>query len=137
MEWLPHCPPARIRPEVDHRWRYKKLPQGFVSSQDGYNRRYDAILADFQGKERIVDDTIFYDENLEEHWWCTIDFLTTVGKAGIILNPKKFQFSQREVDFAGFRITDERLEPLPKTYCAIKNFPTPSSTTDILSLIHI
>ena len=115
------------------RWRYKRLPQGFVSSQDGYNRRYDAILADFQGKERIVDDTVFYDESLEEHWWRTIDFLTTVGKAGIILNPKKFQFSQREVDFAGFRITDERLEPLPKTYSAIKNFPTPSSTTDIRS----
>ena len=78
-----------------------------------------------------MDDTIFYDESLEEHWWRTIDYLTTVGKAGIILNPKKFQFSQREVDFAGFRITDERLEPLSKTYSAIKNFPTPSSTTDI------
>ena len=34
----------------------------------------------------------------------------------------------------GFRIADERLlEPIPKTYGAIKNFPTPTSTTDIRS----
>ena len=90
-------------------------------------------MADFTCKERVVDDTIFYDESLEEHWWRAIDFLITVGNAGIILNPKKFQFSQREVDFAGFCITEKRIEPLPKTYSAIKNFPIPTSTTDIRS----
>ena len=115
------------------RWRYKRAPQGFLSSGDGYNRRFDAILADFDRKERIVDDTIFYDTELEKHWWRTIDFLTTVGNAGIVLNPDKFQFASREVDFAGFRITDERIDPLPKYYNAIKNFPTPKSTTDIRS----
>ena len=35
------------------RWRYKRLPQGFVSSQDGYNRRYDAILATSKGKKGL------------------------------------------------------------------------------------
>ena len=117
------------------RWRYKRAPQGFLSSGDGYNRRFDAILADFDRKERIVDDTLFYDNELQEHWWRTIDFLITVGNAGIVLNPdtSKFQFACREVDFAGFHITSERIDPLPKYYNAIKNFPTPKSTTDIRS----
>ena len=104
------------------RWRYKRAPQGFLSSGDGYNRRFDAILTDFERKERVVDDTIYYDENLESHWWRTVDFLTMVGKSGIILNPDKFQFSQREVDFAGFRITPEKIDPSP-------NFSTPSETS--------
>jgi len=56
-----------------------------------------------------------------------------VGEAGIVLNPDKFQFAQREVDFAGFHISDERIEPLPKFFDAVKNFPTPTSTTDIRS----
>ena len=30
-------------------------------------------------KERCADDTVFFDENREEHWWCTIQFLTLVG----------------------------------------------------------
>jgi len=82
------------------RWRYRRAPQGFLSSGDGYNRRFDEILAEFPRKERIIDD-----RDLGEHWWRTIDFLSIVAKAGIVLNPKKFQFAQRDVDFAGFRIS--------------------------------
>ena len=41
------------------RWRYTRAPQGFLSSGDGYNRRVDAILTDFERKERCVDDTIY------------------------------------------------------------------------------
>lgn len=115
------------------RFRYKRAPQGFLSSGDGYNRRFDTILADFNRKERIVDDTLHYDENLTEHWWRTIDLLTLIGNSGIVVNPEKFQFAQKEVDFAGFRITPDRIDPLPKYFNAIRNFPTPSSTTDIRS----
>ena len=115
------------------RWRYTRAPQGFLSSGDGYNRRFDAILSNFDRKERCVDDTIFYDEDLEAHWWRTIDFLSTCGAAGIVLNPDKFQFAQKNVDFAGFKITESKILPLPKYIEAIKSFPTPSSTTDIRS----
>ena len=101
------------------RWRYTRAPQGFLSSGDGYNRRFAAILSDFMRKERCVDDTVFFDENLEEHWWRTIQFLTLVGRSGIVLNPSKFQFAQRSVDFAGFRISESCVEPLPKYLNAI------------------
>ena len=83
-------------------WRYKRAVQGFLSSGDGFNRRFDAILSDFERKERVVDDTIHYDTDLEAHWWRTIDLLTITGQSGIVLNPDKFQFAKREVDFAGF-----------------------------------
>ena len=114
-------------------WRYTRAPQGFLSSGDGYNRRFDAILSNFERKERCVDDTIFHDKDLETHWWRTIEFLSTCGAAGIVLNPEKFQFAQREVDFAGFKITESKIQPLPKYIEAIRSFPTPSSTTDIRS----
>ena len=115
------------------KWRYTRAPQGFLSSGDGYNKRFDAILADFMRKERCVDDVIHYDKDLEEHWWRTIDLLHTTGSAGIVLNPEKFQFSQRQVDFAGFRITENSIEPLPKYIEAIRSFPTPKSIKDIRS----
>ena len=115
------------------RWRYTRAPQGFVSSGDGYNRRLDAIMSNFERKERCVDDTVHYDEDLEEHWWRTIDFLTCVGQAGIVLNPDKFQFAEKTVDFAGFRVSETTIELLPKYIDAIKDFPTPVSTTDIRS----
>lgn len=91
------------------------------------------ILLDFERKERIIDDCCYYDFELEDHWWRTIDYLSLTGKSGIVLNPDKFQFSQHEVDFAGFRISKHKIEPLSKFYNAIRDFPTPKSTTDIRS----
>ena len=61
------------------------------------------------------------------------EILDLMGKNGIVLNPEKFQFSQRQVDFAGFRIKETEIEPLPKYLDAIRNFPTPISITDIRS----
>ena len=115
------------------RWRYTRAPQGFLSSGDGYNRRVDAILTDFERKERCVDDMIYHDTDLETHWWRTIDFLSMMGASGNVLNPEKIQFAKRNVDFAGFQITENRILPLPKYIDAIKSFPRPKSTTDIRS----
>ena len=115
------------------RWRYLRAPQGFLSSGDGYNRRFDAILLDFTRKERCVDETVHYDGDLEQHWWRTMEFLTLTGNAGIVLNPKKFQFASKTVDFAGFRVSATSVEPQPKFLDAIRSFPTPKTTTDIRS----
>ena len=115
------------------RWRYTRAPQGFLSSGDGYNKRFDSILTDFQRKERCIDDTVYHDEDLETHWWRTIDLLTIMGNAGAVLNPDKFQFCEKQVDFAGFRISENTIEPLPKYIEAIRSFPTPKSIKDIRS----
>ena len=80
-----------------------------------------------------MDDTIHYDEDLETHWWRTIEFLDMMGTAGAVMNPDKFQFAERNVDFAGFHITETSIEPLPKYIDAIRTFPTPKSTKDIRS----
>ena len=104
-----------------------------MSSGDGYNRRFNAILAAFERKKRCVDDTVFYDDTLEQHWWRTIEFLTLVGQAGIVLNLDKFQFAKRPVNFAGFRISESVVEPLPKYLNAIRDFPVPKNITDIRS----
>ena len=84
------------------RFKYLLTPQGATASGDGYTRRYDNIIADFQRKTKIVDDTAMWDEDLESHWWRVIDFLILVGENEIVLNPEILQFAQREIDFAGF-----------------------------------
>ena len=70
---------------------------------------------------------------LEQHWWRTIDYLILCGENGIILNPDKFQFARKTADFAGFRISESFIEPLPKYMDAIRDFPVPTSVTDIRS----
>ena len=120
---------------MEGKFRYKRTPQGGNFAGDAYNRRHASITADFPRKETVVDDTCHYDDldELEQHWWRTIDYLILCGQNGIILNPGKFQFARKTVDFAGFRVSESTIEPLPKYIDAIRDFPTPISVTDIRS----
>ena len=115
------------------RWRYICALQGYVSSDDGYNQSADEFLSEFTRKERCVDNICHYDNDLEEHWWQTIELLTILGKAGIIVNADKYQFASKIIEFAGFRISDDSIEPLPKYLDAIRNFPTPKNISDVCS----
>ena len=114
-------------------FRYKRAPQGFLSSGDGYNRRFDDIAAHIERMERCIDDTLLHDTDLEMHWWRAMEFIQLCGKSGIVLNAEKLQFAEESVDFAGFRIADDSVEPLPKYLDAIRLFPTPANITDVRS----
>ena len=62
-----------------------------------------------------------------------------MGENGVVLNPEKFQFAQKEIDFAGFTITKSEIEPQEKFIKAIRDFPIPKSITDVRSwfgLVH-
>ena len=117
------------------RYRYRVAPQGYVSSNDGYCKRYDKIIEPVERKAKVTDDTIMWDsdQELENHWWRVFDYLTLVGKNGIVLNGDKFQFCEKVVDFAGFRISEQKVEPLPKYLKAIESFPTPKNISDVRS----
>ena len=112
-------------------FRFRVAPQGFIGSGDGYTDRYDRIIADTPRKTKCVDDTALWDDELEEHWWRIIDHLELLGRSGITLNPEKLQFCQREIDFAGFRVTETEVKPLPKYLNAIKEFPRPQNIKDV------
>ena len=57
----------------------------------------------------------------------------------VVLNSEKFQFAEKEINFAGFKITDTEIKPQEKHLKAIKDFPTPTCITDVRSwfgLVH-
>ena len=67
-------------------------------------------------KTKVTDGTVMWDvdQELEAHWWRVFDYLALVGKYGIVLNGDKFQFCKNVVDFAGFRILEQKMDSLPK-----------------------
>ena len=80
--------------------------RGFVASGDGFKACFDEIKKDVKNSKGCVDDTILYENSVEENFRKTCSFLTLVGSHGIILNSSKFQFCLKEVNYVGFRITE-------------------------------
>ena len=98
-------------------WSYTRVPQGYLSSGDRYNSVFDAVQADWRCRS-----------------WVTLNFVTCVGQAGIVLILVKYQFPEMNVDFVGFKVSDSSIKPLPKYLDSIKDLPSPTSATDIRSL---
>ena len=115
------------------RYRYCTAPQGYIASGDGYTRRYDEITASIPNKTKCVDDTLLWSDSIEESFFQACNWLNICGTHGITLNPEKFRFAQDEVEFAGFKITNDSVRPCKKFIRAIADFPTPQNLTDMRS----
>ena len=100
------------------------MPQGFKAAEDIYTKRYRNIINTVSNKNKIVDDTLLYNYNIEESFFATWDFLTLMANNGIVANANKFQFCQETVAFAGLIVTSTGVAPSHKTLAAIQNFPT-------------
>ena len=112
------------------RYRYKVAPQGYLASGDGLNQRYDAILTNFLNKERCVDDTCTYSDTILDAFKDMYRLLQVCAENGVILNPEKFQFCLKEVEFAGLTITQDSIKPSKKLIDSILNFPNPTNISD-------
>ena len=70
---------------------------GHLANGDGYTHRYNMITICFKDIKRV---TLLWATNSE-----LAEYLTLVGKNGIILNSDKFHFGEGTVDWAGIRLT--------------------------------
>lgn len=107
--------------------------QGYITSGDGYSRRFDEIVSHIPNKIKCIDDTLLWTDNLNESFFQAVEWLDLCGHNGIILNPDKFMFGADTVEFAGFEIAPTNVRPCKKYLNAIRDFPTPTNITDVRS----
>ena len=117
------------------RYQYLRTPQGHCSAGDAYTKRYDDIVAGVERQCKCIDDTLLHDADIEQAFFHTFDYLKLCGSNGVTLNPDKFKFCRREVEFVGYFLGWEDYRPTGDKLSAIKNFPMPEqpSITDIRS----
>ncbi|XP_064115112.1 myoferlin-like [Macrobrachium nipponense] len=61
--------------------------------------------------------------------WGRYQYCRTPMDNGITLNPDKFRFCQRQVEFVGYELDWDNYRPSNERMSAIKNFPMPASPT--------
>ena len=44
------------------------------------------MLVDFKRQTRCTEDLIHYDDELEDHWWQTIELVKLLGENGVFIN---------------------------------------------------
>ena len=115
------------------RYRYKTTPQGLNCAGDGYTQRSDIIMEGMTDLDKCIDDTILWSDSIEQNFYKVCEFLTKCSNAGMVFNPAKFQFSEKQVDYLGFTISDQGIRPQDQFLDNIRTFPTPNNITDVRS----
>ena len=111
------------------RYRYRRTPMGLCSSTDAYTRKFDDVIEHIPRKSKCVDDVLLHDTSVEQAFWHTYEFLETCAQKGITLNPEKFKFCCREVEFVGYHIGWEAYYPTEERLEALRSFTMPAKPT--------
>ena len=84
---------------------------------------------------KVVDDSLLFDENLDEHFKNVRNYLERCRKNGITLNKKKAHIAKSTVNFAGYQVSNKGVEADQKKIKAIQKFPQPKNLTDLRSFL--
>ena len=115
------------------RYRYRRAPQGFLSAGDAYTRRADEICKGVTNMCKVIDDSLIYHDTIEGNFFKTFHLLKLCGDHGITFNVEKFQFCERDVEFAGFQVTESGIKPSKEILRNISEYPAPTTLTDARS----
>ncbi|VDI63635.1 Hypothetical predicted protein [Mytilus galloprovincialis] len=100
-----------------------------VPIREEEDRHFTTFITPWGLQVKCVDDTCMWANSIEAAFFQAYEWLDLCARNGITLNPKKFQFAQDTVNFAGLTIPTTNIRPSTKFLDAISNFPTPTDIT--------
>ena len=75
---------------------------GLSSTGDEYCRRGDIAIAGLSNVEKVMDGVIVFDDNFDQQVDRVRALLLRYREHGITMNPDKFKFAEKEVEFVRF-----------------------------------
>ena len=81
------------------RYRYRTVPQGFLSAGDAYTHRMD-LASDFPDSNRCVDDSIIWYDDISTNFSRTCRYLSQCAAGGCVFNPKIFSLMKVRLTFS-------------------------------------
>jgi hypothetical protein len=82
--------------------------------------------------ERCVDNTILWDNSLEEIFDQVCFYLTLCARKWIMFKEDKFCFGRKEVEYLGFLLTENSVKPSQEMLQSIAEFPQPKDLIVLL-----
>ena len=112
--------------------QYLRLPMGLIDAGDDYGERIEAVFGSIPNTRRVMEDILAFSETYEEHKTLH-KILQAAAEHQVSIGAKKLQFAQEMVKYAGYEVSGKGFRPDPDLTRAIRDFPVPTSTTDVRS----
>jgi hypothetical protein len=102
------------------KYQYKRLPMGVRTSPDIIQRIMYELLGDIHNIQAYLDGILITSNGtFEEHAAITEQVLDRLQKANFRANLRKWYFGESKINYLGYEITRDGIQPQPKKVEAI------------------
>ncbi|GBL79678.1 Uncharacterized protein K02A2.6, partial [Araneus ventricosus] len=104
---------------------------GLCNASSTFQRFIDEVTRDLPFVYAFVDDLLVASESANEHLEHLKLLFSKLREYGLCINVEKYQFGQSTIEFLGFKLSENGIEPLPDHVNCILEFPQPTTLTQL------
>ncbi len=118
-------------------FEYTVLPMGLCNAPGTFMQLMNETFADMLDKSVLcfLDDILIFSRTEEEHAQHVRAVLRRLREKKLYAKLSKCEFFQKEVEFLGHRIGADGLRVAPDKISAVRDWPTPTSVTEVRSFL--
>jgi len=110
-------------------YEFLRMPFGLRNAPQTFNRFMSVVLSGLHNCHNFCDDVLIASETRDQHENDLRALLDRLREWGIKLNTAKCEFFQTSLEFVGFHITHDGVNPPANRLAAISEIPLPTDST--------
>lgn len=116
-------------------FQYKRLVYGLASAPAIFAKAMASCLSGLQKMTFYLDDIIVIGEDEEDLEKNVCDVLERLKSCNLTVNSEKCEFNLKVIEFLGYKISEQGIQPCERNKEAILNAPSPSDLNHLRSLL--
>ena len=116
-------------------YQFNRLPFGISSAPSIFQRAIEGILQGLDHVSVYLDDILLTGATVEEHLQLLEEVLRRLEEAGLRLKKSKCAFMLSSVEYLGYIISADGIQPSPEKVRALMDAPRPQNTSQLRSFL--
>ena len=118
------------------KYKYKRLPMGLAGSPDIFQEKMSDLMRGLDFVRCYLDDVLIISTStFEEHLLKVEKCFERIDKAGLKVNPDKSFFGKKEIEYLGYWVTQNGIQPQVKKVKSILEMEEPQNRKQLRGFI--